>query len=166
MGGGKSTFFYVLGGGRKEETEGESDMKVSYSCPITNTSCLSDTLHFSFDVTAKGQLPLLLEEDSPSLINNITVFLYSYDTGRNFTISNGTAGRDDASIGDLMHQEPGSNVKHVNWIWPDCLVGDGEPENNVASDRGMYNVSLSHGCPEHSLETQKSEEWKKYVRHG
>lgn len=101
-----------------------------------------DSLHFSFDVTAKGQLPLLLEEDSPSLINNITIFLSSYDTGRNFTISNGTAGRDDASLGDIMDQEPGSNVKHINWIWPDCLVGDGEPQDGRPSDRGTYNISI------------------------
>jgi hypothetical protein len=98
-------------------------------------------------VTAKGQLPLLLEEDSPSLINNITIFLSSYDTGRNFTISNGTAGRDDASLGDIMDQEPGSNVKHINWIWPDCLVGDGEPQDGRPSDRGTYNVSSTMPFP-------------------
>lgn len=103
-----------------------------------------DTLHFSLDVTAKGKLPLLLDEDSPSLINNITIFLYSYDTGRNFTISNGTASENDASFGDIMKQEQGSTVKHINWIWPDCLVGDGQPDNE-ASDRGLYNVSQVPG---------------------
>jgi hypothetical protein len=36
-----------------------------------------------------------------------------------------------------MAQEPSSTVKHVNWIWPDCLVGDGTTGN---SDRGAYNV--------------------------
>lgn len=91
-------------------------------------------------MTANGKLPLLLDEDSPSLINNITIFLYSYDTGRNFTISNGTAGEDDASLGDIMSSEVGSTVKHINWIWPDCLVGDGEPTEDD-SDRGLYNVS-------------------------
>lgn len=38
-----------------------------------------------------------------------------------------------------MLQEEGSTVKHVNWIWPDCLVGDGPPANGD-SDRGLYNV--------------------------
>lgn len=100
-----------------------------------------DSLHFALDVTANGKLPLLLREDSPSLINNITVFLSSYRTGRNFTISNGTASEDDASSGEIMRQEPGSTVKHINWIWPDCLVGDGAPLNDT-SDRGLYNVSF------------------------
>lgn len=38
-----------------------------------------------------------------------------------------------------MAQEPGSTVKHVNWVWPDCLVGDGAPNNNDSA-RGAYNV--------------------------
>jgi hypothetical protein len=38
-----------------------------------------------------------------------------------------------------MQQEPGSTVKHVNWVWPDCLVGNGAPEN-ASSARGTYNV--------------------------
>lgn len=104
----------------------------------------ADSLHISIDVTANGKLPLLLDEDSPSLINNITVFFSSYITGRNFTISNGTEGEDDASLGDIMSQEPGSTVKHINWIWPDCLMGDGEPTGDD-SDRGVYNVSTSSG---------------------
>lgn len=100
-----------------------------------------DTLHISIDVTANGKLPLLLSEDSASLINNVTLFLSSYRTGRNFTISNGTAGQDDASVGDIMSQEAGSTVKHVNWVWPDCLVGDGEPVDDD-DDRGLYNISV------------------------
>jgi hypothetical protein len=28
-------------------------------------------------------------------------------------------------LGNILKQEPGSTVKHVNWIWPDCLVGGG-----------------------------------------
>lgn len=107
-----------------------------------DTLLLQDTLHISLDVTANGQLPLPpLDADSPSQIFNITVFLYSYSTGRNFTVSNGTAaGQDDASLGNIMEQEPGSTVKHINWVWPDCLVGDGQPEGDD-SDRGAYNVS-------------------------
>lgn len=91
-------------------------------------------------MTANGELPLELEDDSPSQIHSITVFLYSYDTGRNFTVTNGTAGEDDASLGNIMEQEPGSTVKHINWIWPNCLVGDGQPDGDD-SDRGAYNAS-------------------------
>ena len=39
-----------------------------------------------------------------------------------------------------MLQEPGSTVKHVNWYWPDCLVGDGQPKD-INDVRGVYNVS-------------------------
>jgi len=80
--------------------------------------------------------------DSPSKIHNITIFLYSYDTGRNFTITNGTASANNASLGDVMFQEPGSTVKHVKWMWPDCFVGDGQP-TEVNSARGVYNVSAT-----------------------
>lgn len=57
------------------------------------------------------------------------------------TISNGTAGSGNASLGDVLLQEPGSTVKHVNWLWPSCLVGDGPP-NGKASMRGDYNARL------------------------
>jgi len=113
------------------------------NAPQPKTPLGGDTLHISLDVTANGQLPLPpLEADSPSQIFNITVFLYSYATGRNFTVSNGTtAGEDDASLGNIMEQEPGSTVKHINWAWPDCLVGDGQREGDE-SDRGAYNISI------------------------
>ncbi len=93
-------------------------------------------------MSADGRLPLPkdLSSDSPSLIHNITIFLYSYDTGKNFTITNGTASANNASLGDIMLQEPGSTVKHVNWDWPDCLAGDGQPKD-VSDARGVYNVS-------------------------
>lgn len=74
------------------------------------------------------------------MIYNITMFLYSYGTGRNFTISNGTESGSGASLGEIMVQEEGSTVKHINWVWPDCLVGDGQPQD-ISSDRGIYNVS-------------------------
>lgn len=46
-----------------------------------------------------------------------------------------------------MTQEPGSTVKHVNWLWPACLVGDGQPKtqglvSDGGSARGAYNVSI------------------------
>ncbi|KAF4469756.1 wd40 repeat [Fusarium albosuccineum] len=65
----------------------------------------------------------------------------NYATGRNFTISNGTASAGNASLGEIMAQEPDSTVKHVNWVWPDCLVGDGDPDDDE-SDRGVYNISI------------------------
>ena len=84
-------------------------------------------------------LPQDIASDSPSLIHNITVFLSSYDTKHNLTISNGTASADSAALGPVLYQEQGSTVKHVNWVWPDCLVGSGQP---IALDsaRGVYNV--------------------------
>lgn len=69
---------------------------------------------------------------------NITIFLSSYNTGLNLTITNGTASAGNASLGNIFDQEPGSTVKHVNWIWPSCLVGEGDSGN---SSRGDYNVS-------------------------
>lgn len=77
------------------------------------------------------------------MIHNISIFLFSYETGRNFTITNGTASANIASLGDIMFQEPGSTVKHVKWVWPDCLVGDGEEGQGLGdTDRGVYNVKL------------------------
>lgn len=94
----------------------------------------------ALDVSANGKLDLPpYGDDSPSRINNITIFLYSYETERNFTISNGTATLFDATLGDIMLSEPGSTVKHVKWTWPDCLIGDGQPDS-AESDRGNYNV--------------------------
>jgi hypothetical protein len=110
-----------------------------------------DTLHVAIDVTANGKLPLPLNDDDnngDNQIFSIEMFLYSYTTGRNFTISNGTASTNNASLGEIMAQEPGSTVKHVNWVWPDCLVGDGAPEGD--SDRGVYNVRKTlRWCSKH-----------------
>lgn len=108
----------------------------------------TDTIEVALDVSANGKLNLPpYADDSPSQIFNITIFLYSYDTGRNFTISNGTATANNASLGDIMSSESGSTVKHVKWKWPDCLVGDGQP-SSTDSDRGVYNVRMSsiQGC--------------------
>lgn len=118
--------------------------------PQPNTSYV-DTIEVALDVTANGRLHLPpYSDDSPSRINNITIFLYSYVTGRNFTITNGTASTNNVSLGDIMQSEPGSTVKHVKWNWPDCLVGDGKPEN-ADSDRGAYNVSAYMKLVETSL---------------
>jgi hypothetical protein len=99
-----------------------------------------DFLQVALDVTSDGQLQLPPYPKNPtSAIYNITIFLSSYATGKNFTISNGTASAGNASLGEIMQQEPSSTVKHVNWIWPDCLVGNGKP-SDPSSARGAYNV--------------------------
>jgi hypothetical protein len=101
---------------------------------------LIDYLQVALDVSSDGQLQLPpYPSNATSGIWNITIFLSSYVTGWNFTISNGTASRGNASLGEIMQQEPGSTVKHVNWVWPDCLVGNGPPGNNNSA-RGLYNV--------------------------
>ncbi|KAK4170239.1 hypothetical protein QBC43DRAFT_2429 [Cladorrhinum sp. PSN259] len=110
--------------------------------PQPGTPLGGELIEVSLDVSTNGRLPLPpYAEDSPSQIHNITIFLYSYITGRNFTISNGTASANNASLGEIMLQEPGSTVKHVKWMWPDCLVGDGQPKE-LDSDRGAYNISI------------------------
>ncbi|KAI0176220.1 hypothetical protein GGR52DRAFT_350552 [Hypoxylon sp. FL1284] len=120
--------------------------------PQPGTPLGGDTLEVALDVTANGKLQLPpYGDDSPSRINSIAIFLYSYDTGRNFTITNGTASKGDASLGDIMKSEPGSTVKHVRWAWPTCLIGDGKPEPKQPpsppmmtrdNDRGTYNISI------------------------
>jgi hypothetical protein len=75
--------------------------------------------------------------------------LTSYDFNRNFTISNGTdAAINDTSsptsagfVGPVLDLEPSSTVKHVNWIWPSCPVGNG-PSSSAATPRGSYNISI------------------------
>ncbi|KAL8331558.1 hypothetical protein RB593_002133 [Gaeumannomyces tritici] len=115
---------------------------VVWNAPQPGTPMGGDTLHISIDVTANGRLNLPpYAAESPTKIHNITMFLYSRDTGRNFTISNGTATLNNNSFGDLMAQEPGSTVKHINWLWPNCLAGDGQPRD-AGSARGVYNISI------------------------
>jgi len=110
--------------------------------PQPNTPLGGDFLQVALDVTSDGQLQLPPYPSDPvSAIYNITLFLSSYTTGWNFTISNGTATGGNASLGEIMEQEPGSTVKHVNWVWPDCLVGNGVPTANDTA-RGLYNISI------------------------
>ena len=101
-----------------------------------------DFLQVALDVSYDGAIGLPpYPKDAAAKIYNITIFLFSYDTGKNFTISNGTATAGNASLGNIMLQEPGSTVKHVNWNWPDCLVGNGAPQKgNSSNARGTYNV--------------------------
>ncbi|RFU31301.1 hypothetical protein B7463_g5015, partial [Scytalidium lignicola] len=109
--------------------------------PQPNTPEGGDFLQVALDISSDGQLSLPpYPDNSSSKINNITIFLSSYVTGNNFTITNGTATANNASLGDILFQEPGSTVKHVNWVWPDCLVGNGGVGAN--SSRGPYNISI------------------------
>ncbi|KAK7987723.1 hypothetical protein PG989_008038 [Apiospora arundinis] len=110
--------------------------------PQPGTPLGGDTIEVALDVSANGKLKLPpYGADSPSQIHNISIFMYSYDTGRNFTITNGTATGGGATLGDIMMSEPGSTVKHVKWHWPECLVGDGQPKSSD-SNRGAYNISI------------------------
>ncbi|KAK4220118.1 hypothetical protein QBC37DRAFT_1858 [Rhypophila decipiens] len=110
--------------------------------PQPGTPLGGDQIEVALDVSTNGRLQLPpYPEDLTTRIHNITIFLYSYDTGKNFTITNGTAGVNNASLGDIMFSEPGSTVKHVKWTWPDCLVGDGQPRE-LDTARGIYNISI------------------------
>ncbi|EAA36169.3 hypothetical protein NCU03019 [Neurospora crassa OR74A] len=107
--------------------------------PQPDTPLGGDNVEIALDVSANGKLPLPpYGDDASSQIYNINIFLYSYVTGRNLTITNGTASANNATLGDIMLSEPGSTVKHVRWTWPDCMVGDGTNGN----DRGSYNISI------------------------
>ncbi|TLS28489.1 hypothetical protein PpBr36_01122 [Pyricularia pennisetigena] len=114
---------------------------VILNAPQPGTPLGGETLHVSLDVTANGKLNLPpYVPESPTQIHNITMFLYSRDTGLNLTINNGSA-EIQGSERLIMSQQPGSTVKHINWPWPECLVGDGQPRG--ADDRrGAYNISI------------------------
>lgn len=107
--------------------------------PQPGTPLGGSQIEVAIDVTANGILPLDAAIESPSRINNITIFMYSYDTGRNFTISNGTT--TSSTYGPIMQQETSSTVKHVKWTWPSCLAGDGQPTTEDSA-RGIYNISI------------------------
>ncbi|KKA26744.1 hypothetical protein TD95_000884, partial [Thielaviopsis punctulata] len=106
--------------------------------PQPGTPMGGETIQVAIDVTADGKLPQPpYDESSPSLIYNISMFMFSYETGRNFSMANSS----EALDANILNQEPGSTVKHVNFLWPDCLVGDGQP-SDTSSDRGAYNISI------------------------
>lgn len=141
---------------------------------------VSDTLHVSIEISGNGRLEQPpYADDFRNGIASITMFLTSTVTGLNLTISNGTfAGwsedaldtpeflcnsttNDDfenAGCQEIMLRESGSTVKHVNWAWPDCLVGNGGADNGDCNSRGSvddclggtargpYNVSVVDDC--------------------
>ena len=100
-----------------------------------------DFLHIALDVSGNGVLrvPPQSTSDPMSQLYNITLFLTSNTMNRNFTISNITG--QTPPFANIMQQEPGSTVKHINFEWPDCLVGDGK-EAIGETARGEYNISI------------------------
>ncbi|KFY15766.1 hypothetical protein V492_01765 [Pseudogymnoascus sp. VKM F-4246] len=107
--------------------------------PQPNTPLGGEILQVAIDVSGNGKLGLPPYEDSaPSQLHAISIFLTSYTTGLNLTIANGTALPATSSRSDdgvVMTQEPGSTVKHVDWLWPACLTGDGQPKTQGLSFR-------------------------------
>jgi hypothetical protein len=81
---------------------------------------LEDYLQVAIDVSGNGQLPWPPVNGSniPTQFYNVTLFLTSYDLGHNFTISNATASNGSLPFLNILQQEPGSTVKHVNWVYP------------------------------------------------
>ena len=143
--------------------------------PQPDTPMGGDTLHVSIDVSGNGRLDLPPYPDNfDNGISSLTMFLTSTVTGLNLTISNGTfngwsndtldtpeflcnsttnEGFENAGCQKIMLQQSGSTVKHVNWAWPNCLVGNGGANNGNCNSgaplencldgtaRGPYNVS-------------------------
>ncbi|KAJ5165044.1 Mannosyltransferase 1 CMT1 [Penicillium coprophilum] len=108
---------------------------------MVNFTIVNDNLQVAIDVSGNGKLPwpASTEPDSSTQFHDITLFLTS--GSHNFTISNGTKPASNTSyVGPVLDLEPSSTVKHVNWIWPECLVGDGSGSKDSA--RGAYNISM------------------------
>ncbi|OQD88298.1 hypothetical protein PENANT_c004G06730 [Penicillium antarcticum] len=112
--------------------------------PQPNTPLGGDNLQIAIDVSGNGKLPWppSTDNDSATQFHDIRFFLTSESLSHNFTISNGTTPSTNTSyVGPVLDLEPSSTVKHVNWIWPKCLVGDGSGSKSN-SDRGAYNISM------------------------
>ena len=101
-----------------------------------------DFLHIAMDVAADGKLnvPPRDRSDPITQVYNYTLFLTSFQLQRNFTISNLTT--TTPPLVDIMNQEPGQTVKHINFEWPLCLVGDGQDDEIGITARGDYNISI------------------------
>ncbi|EUC42740.1 hypothetical protein COCMIDRAFT_7752 [Bipolaris oryzae ATCC 44560] len=100
-----------------------------------------DFLHIALDVSGDGKLPVPPRNiaDPLTQVFNFTLFLTSTITQKNFTISNITTST--PPFADILDQELGQTVKHINFEWPDCLVGDGNDDEG-ATARGDYNISI------------------------
>jgi hypothetical protein len=100
-----------------------------------------DFLHIALDVSGDGKLPVPPRNiaDPLTQVYNFTLFLTSNALQKNFTISNITTST--PPFADIMDQESGQTVKHINFEWPQCLVGDGNDEDGSTA-RGDYNISI------------------------
>lgn len=108
--------------------------------PQPSTPMGGDSLQIALDISGDGALPFS-PSSNPSAatrFHNMTMFLTSTTLGKNFTVSNATG--NTAPLLSIFDQEPDSTVKHVNFEWPACLVGDGKDASGSA--RGAYNISL------------------------
>ncbi|RVD87131.1 uncharacterized protein DFL_005374 [Arthrobotrys flagrans] len=117
------------------------------------------TLHVAIDVSGNGRLPPYTYQAFPNgtvptffdpnpsddddelnpltgtYYHNITIFLSSYENGHNLTVSNNTlppSRFNNSYVAPVLSLERGSTVKHINWIWPDCL----------RKGLGEYNISI------------------------
>lgn len=99
-----------------------------------------DFLHIALDVSGDGKLPVPPRniDDPLTQVFNFTMFLTSNALRKNFTISNITTGT--PPFANIMNQESGQTVKHINFEWPDCLVGDSQTVEGTM--RGEYNISI------------------------
>lgn len=100
-----------------------------------------DFLHIAIDVSGDGKLAVPPKDISDPLtqVFNFTLFLTSTTLFKNFTISNITT--TTPPLADIMNQEPGQTVKHINFEWPACLVGTGSEDIGTTA-RGDYNISI------------------------
>ncbi|KAH8641924.1 hypothetical protein IG631_04865 [Alternaria alternata] len=100
-----------------------------------------DFLHIALDVSGDGKLPVPPRNiaDPLTQVFNFTLFLTSTVTQKNFTISNLTTST--PPFADILDQESGQTVKHINFEWPECLVGDNN-EDEGSTARGDYNISI------------------------
>ncbi|KAL4998453.1 hypothetical protein BDV10DRAFT_185274 [Aspergillus recurvatus] len=120
--------------------------------PQPYTPLGGDNLQIAIDVSGNGRLSLPADEDedddTQTEFHNITIFLTSIEKERNLTISNGTVPSDSdlGYVSPVLGLEPGSTVKHVNWVWPSCFVGSGSGDENQDEDegdwRGEWNITL------------------------
>jgi hypothetical protein len=100
-----------------------------------------DFLHIALDISGDGKLPVPPRNiaDPLTQVFNFTLFLTSTITQKNFTISNLTTST--PPFADILDQESGQTVKHINFEWPECLVGDNN-EDEGSTARGDYNISI------------------------
>ncbi|KAF2204973.1 hypothetical protein GQ43DRAFT_386914 [Delitschia confertaspora ATCC 74209] len=114
---------------------------VIIDAPQPFTPMGGDFLHIALDISGNGVLPVPPQSTSDPLtqLHNITIFLTSLSLQKNFTISNVTT--QIPPFANILLQEPGSTVKHINFEWPMCFVGNGN-EAIGETARGDYNISI------------------------